>query len=417
MGELIWASLLHLWNDGLTAALTLLLPLMAMDLHLSYAQAAFVRTIHLATLAGVQIPIAVFAGAAREVAVLGGGLVWFGASYLALAGAMTPVAAVTWAAVAGIGAGGYHPVATNRIAHLADSGNRGRAVGTLNFAGDLGKFLLPAAAGAVASFLGWRTTLGLFGGLAALAGIAYLLVREGSHVCTDRAGLVHVAGTERTKTALATRPEVARGKDTAAAGWGIARPGPFALITAIGVIDNGIRSAALTFLPFLLVSRGLGTGEVGGLFGVMLLGGAAGKFVCGRWTDLVGERTVIIATEALMAAGLVGLPRVNGVASIAIYLLALGIVLNGTSSAVLTGVADTVDRVRGSRGYGAYFTSTFASGAIASVAYGVLADRRGLPGVFLGLGLVTLLIPVLALLLPANMAVRGRGNEVKINAR
>ncbi len=68
---------------------------------------------------------------------------------------MTFVGALTWVAVASAGAGTYHPVATNRIAHIADARNRGRALGTLNFSGDVGKFLLPAAAGAVASLAGW----------------------------------------------------------------------------------------------------------------------------------------------------------------------------------------------------------------------------------------------------------------------
>ncbi len=68
---------------------------------------------------------------------------------------MTFVGTLTWVAVAvaDAGAGTYHQVATNRIAHIADARNRGRALGTLNFSGDVGKFLLPAAAGAVASLL------------------------------------------------------------------------------------------------------------------------------------------------------------------------------------------------------------------------------------------------------------------------
>jgi MFS family permease len=390
--ELPWASLLHLWNDGLTAALTVLLPLVAADLHLGYAQVALVRSTHLAALAAAQIPIAALAGAARETAVLGGGLIWFGAAYLALAGAMTLVGAVTWAAIAGVGAGAFHPVATNRIARLADPRSRGRAVGTLNFAGDLGKFLLPAAAGVGATLLGWRRSLGLLGALGVLVGIGYLWIRHNAHA--ERVG---EGGAPPGRRGTGAPEESGR---ATVAGWGIVRPWPFALITAIGVIDNGIRSATLTFLPFLLVSRGLGTAEVGGLFGLMLIGGAAGKFVCGWLTDVVGQRVVIIITEVLMAAGIVGLLWVGNVAFLAIYLVALGAVLNGTSSAVLAGVADTVDRAPGSRGYGTYFTSTFAGAALAPAAYGVLADRGGLAAVFWGLGLVTLLIPVLASALP-----------------
>jgi len=385
--ELAWASLLHLWNDGLTAALTVLLPFVAADLHLGYAQAALLRTMHLAALTVTQIPLATLAGVARETAVLGGGLTWFGASYLVLAAATTFAGALTWAAVAGAGAGAYHPIATNRIASLADPRARGRAIGTLNFSGDIGKFLLPAAAGALAALAGWRWSLALLGGLGALVGTAYLWACRG-----------------RTAT---FEPPTNRAPDwpsarTSAGQWGIHRPVSFVVITAIGVIDNGIRSAVLTFLPFLLVARGLGGAEVGGLFALMLIGGGAGKLACGWLTDAVGQRVVIIVTEILMAAGTVGVLWVGGAAPLAVYLVGLGAALNGTSSAVLAGVADTVDRSRGSRGYGVYFTSTFAAAAIAPAAYGVLADRGGLPAVFWGLGLVTLLIPVLALFLPPD---------------
>ncbi len=87
--ELAWASLLHLWNDGLTAALTLL-PFVAADLRLGYAQAALLRTAHLvapnaaqiplAALTVTQIPLAALSGAVDEADILGGGLAWFGAS-------------------------------------------------------------------------------------------------------------------------------------------------------------------------------------------------------------------------------------------------------------------------------------------------------------------------------------------------
>ncbi len=106
---------------------------MAVDLQLGYAQAASLRTAHLLVLSAAQIPIAASASAARETAVLGGSLTWFGASYVALGAGMTFVGALTWVAVAGARPGTYHPVATNRIAHIADARNRGRALGTLNF--------------------------------------------------------------------------------------------------------------------------------------------------------------------------------------------------------------------------------------------------------------------------------------------
>jgi len=382
--DLAWVSLLHVWNDGLTAGLTVLLPFIAADLHLGYARAGLLRTAHILAMSGAQIPLAALAGRAGERAVLGLGLAWFGGACAALGAAATFAIALGWVAAAGIGAGAYHPIATNRIARVADPRGRGRAVGALNVAGDIGKFSLPAAAGILATLVGWRAGIASLGGLGAAVGLAYLWAHR------------HPGGDPQPST---EEPDRTRGAST---WWGIHRPRAFAVMTAIGVIDQGTRSAALTFLPFLLVARGFGKAEVGGLFAVMTLGGATGKFVCGWLTDLIGDRPVILTTEAVTAAGVIGLLWPHGAAVFAVYLTALGIVLNGTSSVLYAGVAALVDQVRGQRAYGVFYTITFLGSAIAPAAYGVIADRSGLAAVFWTLGLVTITILPLALLLPRH---------------
>ncbi|HKV45626.1 MAG TPA: MFS transporter, partial [bacterium] len=332
-------------------------------------------------------------GRAGERAVLGGGLAWFGGACAGLGAAVTFTLALAWVAVAGVGAGAYHPIATNRIARLADPRRRGRAVGALNVAGDIGKFALPAAAGGLATLTGWRESIAILGTLGVAVGVAYLWAHRRPTGADPGAS---TAATDRATDASTW--------------WGIRRPRAFAVMTSIGVIDQGTRSAALTFLPFLLVARGYGKAEVGGLFAVMTLGGAAGKFACGWLTDLIGDRPVIIATEVVTAAGTIGLLWLHGAAVFAVYLIGLGVVLNGTSSVLYAGVANLVDQARGQRGYGAFYTVTFLGSAIAPAAYGVLADRAGLAAVFWGLGLVTLTILPLALLLPG----RGRSAAGRI---
>lgn len=334
-----------------------------------------------------QIPLAALASRGLEVPLLGGGLVWFGVFTAGMGLAMTFVWALAFATVGGIGGGAYHPIATNRIARLANPGTVGRVVGTLNFAGDVGKFLLPAAAGVLAATAGWRVSLGVIGGLAACTGLVFLWSRR------------MVGAVER------ARDEWRRGDPAGAGGWwGIRRSRPFALMTAMTVLDSGIRSGTLTFLPFLLTAHGFGKAEVGGLFAVMLIGGGAGKLLCGWLTDMASQRVVIAVTEVLMAAGTVGLIWAVGSPLLIVYLLLLGAVLNGTSSVFYAGVAELVDPVRGSRGYGIFYTGTFVGSALAPVAYGVLADRDGLGTVFWGLGLMTLVIPLLAQLLPGRRA-------------
>jgi MFS transporter, FSR family, fosmidomycin resistance protein len=385
--ELAWAAMLHVWNDGLPVALTILLPSISGELRLSYMQAAMLRTLDTGVAGATQIPLAALVSRGLEIPVMGMGLVWFGMFTAGLGLATTFLAALALATVGGIGGGSYHPIATNRVARLAPPGAVGRVVGTLNFAGDVGKFLFPAAAGVLAATVGWRTSLEVIGSLAALTGMVYLW-------------------NQRTVGAVERSCALPRHGDSPGAGgwWGIRRPRPFALMTAMTVLDSGIRSGTITFLPFLLAAHGFAQPKIGGLFAMMLIGGGIGKLLCGWLTDMISQRLVIAATEVLMAAGTVGLTWAAGSPLLIVYLVVLGAVLNGTSSVFYAGIADLVDAPRASRGYGILYTGTFAGSAVAPAAYGVLADRAGLGAVFWGLGLAALAIPVLALFLPAGRA-------------
>ena len=140
-----WASVAHFLNDGLAASLTPLLPLMAADLSLSYSQAGAVK----AALNGVtslsQLPAGFLATRASEATFLGLGLGWFSLSFLLMGLAGGYQSLLLLMASAGLGGGVYHPVGTAWVSRTFLSGRRGAAVGTLNFAGDVGKVLLPGS--------------------------------------------------------------------------------------------------------------------------------------------------------------------------------------------------------------------------------------------------------------------------------
>src|SRR5438105_593741 len=83
----------------------------------------------------------------------------------------------------------------------------------------------------VAAGYGWRGGFVALGAIGALFALVYLLV---------------VPEPERLKPV--TRAD---GVVEAAPGWGIARPGLFAVLTFVGVLDSMARGTALTFAPFL----------------------------------------------------------------------------------------------------------------------------------------------------------------------
>jgi MFS family permease len=187
-------------------------------------------------------------------------------------------------------------------------------------------------------------------------------------------------------------------------GWGIRDGRGFGALCAIGMVDNATRTGFLTFMPFILIAKGLGVGGVGLAFALVFAGGATGKFVCGVVADRVGVIRTVVITEAattlfILTVVAAPLPVALGV------LIPLGIALNGTSSVLYGTVADLVSSDRRSRAYGLYYTTTIAASAAAPTVWGFVGDLGGVP-VTLGLvGVVVLTtIPLCLVLRPAVAA-------------
>jgi MFS transporter, FSR family, fosmidomycin resistance protein len=371
---------MHVVNDGLFVGIYPLLPLVAAELSLSYAQVGLLKTAYSGASAVLQVPAGMLAERWGEqmLLALGTGWVALGLCLIGLSGSF--VVLVGLALAAGLGGNVQHPVATSVISRLFEGGRRSTAIGTLNFAGDVGKIIAPLVAGAAALAYGWR------GGFVALGaiGLAFALVYLALVPEPDRPPPARVAADGTSGGA----PE--------AVGWGIARPTLFAALTAVGMLDAMARGTALTFLPFLLESKGIDPAGTSFYFSVLFAAGAAGKFLCGPLGDRWGNVAAIVVTELITAGGLVVLLAAPA-ELVLLALLPLGFVLNGTSSVLYAAVAGLVDVRRRARGYGLFYTCTLCASAGAPILYGLLADLAGLSAVFLVLALATGLIAPVAL--------------------
>lgn len=368
-------SAMHVVNDGLFVGIYPLLPLIAVELSLSYAEVGLLKTAFSGASAALQVPAGLLAERFGEQALLalGTGWVGLGLSAMGLVGSFWLLIAIALAA--GLGGNVQHPVATSVVSRLFEGGRRSTAIGTLNFAGDLGKIVAPLVAGAAAAAYGWRggfIALGLIGALFSL--VYFMAVPE-----PDRpTPLARSAG------------EAGNGP-----GWGIARPGVFGLLMIVGMLDATARGTFLTFAPFLLGEKGIDAAQMSFYFAVLFAAGAAGKFLCGPLGDRYGNVTTIVVTELVTAAALIALLAAPA-ALVLVALLPLGFVLNGTSSVLYASVANLVDIRRRARGYGLYYTATLCASAGAPVLYGLLADQVGLVTALAVLAAATGLIAPLA---------------------
>lgn len=372
---LLVASALHACNDAFFYVLYPLLPFMAAEFGLSYTEVGLVNAAFAGSSAVFQLPAGLIGERFGEYLLLAVGNGWVAAGLGAMALAGTFPLLLAAAVLGGLGGNLQHPLAAALVARAYDGRRRGVAIGTLNFSGDLGKLAAPALVTFVTLAFGWRVTLAVLG----LFGIAFSVGIAVSRTWV-RPPAPSRASSSDTRGHLSFR-----------------LPAGYWRLNGVGMLDATTRTAALTFLPFVLASRGVGAPEIGLLFGVVFAGGAAGKFICGVVGDRVGAFGVVLVTEIFTACALVGFLWAPITIQVAVVLAAiLGFGLNGTSSVLYAAVAALVpDGKRGS-GYGIYYTGTQLAASGAALGYGIVADHLGLEWTFLAMAALTLAIVPLA---------------------
>jgi len=368
----------HALHDGYTDLVYVMLPIWQTEFGLGFAALGLMKTVFSGTLAGFQIPAGFVAerfGAAAVLA-LGTALAGFGYFLAGLSNGLTFLVVALF--IGGLGASTQHPLGSSLIAH-AFAGKRSlKALGTYNFAGDIGKMTLPAAATLLFVVLPWRHAVMLLGGLGAIAAIAIFIAMPRF----------------RDDTAAPGKSEDAARARAAIPAYG------FPLLLSVGVIDSATRMAFLTFLPFVLTAKGASLQTVGLALTLVFAGGAAGKLVCAFIGARIGVVATVWLTETVTALGIMALLPLPLEAAL-ILLPVVGVALNGTSSVLYGSVPELVEPARRQRAFGIFYTGTIGAGAVSPAVYGLLGDAVGVPLALVAVGAIVLLtLPITFILRP-----------------
>lgn len=364
------ASLAHGVHDGLTDVIYVLLPLWQVAFGLSYAQVGLLRGAYAGMMAGFQLLASKGARHWGREALLIRGTALAGLAYLMAAQASDLILLLIALMLAGLGASTQHPLASALVADAYEgSGKVKQALAQYNFAGDIGKALIPGLVGLVLVYVSWQanaTALGLLG-LAAAAALWWLL-------------------RQAPLASQSTRKATAQD-------WVGSRSGLAALI-ATGTLDSGVRMGFLTFLPFLLQSKGAMTAQIGLALTLLFIGGAFGKLFCGYLGARLGPVRTVICTE-LLTAGLILLAMLLPYLPLMLVMPLVGLALNGTSS-VLTGlVPDFAGSEQRERVFACFYTGTVGGGALAPVLIGAISDHTGVEQGLMALaGMLLLTLPL-----------------------
>jgi MFS family permease len=362
---LLAASGAHAVHDGLTDLIYVLLPVWQAQFAISYAMIGLLRAAYSGVMAGFQLLASRLARRWGRERMLIGGTALAGVAYLiaGMAGGL-PLLLIALM-LGGLGASTQHPLASSLVADAYEAGGGVKqALSQYNFAGDIGKTLIPGAVGLLLVVVSWQTSVMLIGllGLAAAALLWWLLP---SRATAGRAKAARVSG-------------------------GTGSIGGLRALLATGTLDSAVRMGFLTFLPFLLKNKGAGTAGIGVALSLLFVGGAFGKLFCGYLGARVGMMKTVWATESLTSLCIllaVWLP----LSGVMLMLPLLGLALNGTSSVLYGVVPELAAAGRHEQAFAWFYTGTIGAGALSPVLFGRLGDVLGVPVALCALAALLLL--------------------------
>jgi FSR family fosmidomycin resistance protein-like MFS transporter len=269
----------------------------------------------------------------------------------------------------GAGAATQHPIGSALVTRAFSGARSLKAFGAYNFAGDVGKVLLPATATSLLLILPWRpayTLLGLAGIVAAMV-IAILTPKVAPEPHPPSAEL-----------ALGERGE----GDTA-------RRFGFRILVLFGIADSVVRGSFFVCLPFLLIGKGAAVTTAGFALTLVFIGGAAGKLACGWIGNWLGNPATIAICQTLTAVGIV-VVLLLPVQLTLVMLPFVGLVLNGVTTVIYGSVPNYAAPERRTHLLSAFYTITIGAAAVSPPAAGFLSDLIGIPGTVIIVSTLTL---------------------------
>jgi MFS transporter, FSR family, fosmidomycin resistance protein len=349
------ACIAHAVHDGMTDLVYVLLPIWQTQFAISYAMAGLMRALYSGVMAGLQIKASGLSKRFGRRALLVTGTALAGTGYL-LAGQAGGIVGIGAAlAFGGMGASTQHPLASSLVADTHRGSASKKALASYNFSGDVGKMLVPALVGVSLNWMSWRQSVTAIG----LLGIATALFLA------------------RTMPTLPPKTLTDKARDSAAASSSTASSGFIALLLT-GVLDSASRMGFLTFLPFLLKSKGAVSSTIGLALSLLFIGGAAGKLVCGYLGVRLGMMRTVWLTEAATALFILLILGLDLNPALALLPL-LGLALNGTSSVLYGTVPELVQSDNREHAFALFYTGTIGGGALSPILFGYLSDRAGIP--------------------------------------
>ena len=377
----------HAVQDGLGAALYILMPILAQAFGLSYAQVGMIRAANNCASTLFEVPSGVLAERFGERRLLVFGLICAGAGYLCLSSATGLWTILVSLLVLGTGGAFQHALSSSLVSNTFDVTQRRSALGIYNSSGDVGKLAFTGLFG-LATGLGaaWQGVVAVFAMAVLLVALAVFYVLRHADAGGRRPGAP--------KTKVHTEP----------GGWGIHDRQGFAALCLTVFLDTAVQTGFLVFVVFVIADKGISTHMAAFAVVLTLIGGIFGKAGCGYLAQRIGVRNAFILAQCATAFGIVALVISAPLAAFVLLPL-LGMFLQGSTSITYGSITDLFRSNRQSRGFAMIYTVSSLSAIAGPVVFGVLSDHSGLDAAMLAMALVSLLA------IPPSLLLAGRAGR------
>src|SRR5512136_1419028 len=158
----------HFIDDGFADSIYLLLPFIAAELHLSFSQVGLLKGVFSGAMSLFQLPMSLLGEKVGELTVIAGGNFGLTGGFLLLSMAYSFPTILFCLIFSKAAAGGQHALGSSTLSKVFESSGRRAAMGTYNFAGDIGKVCIPFLVATAINLWGWRQ--GIF--VLSIAGMA-----------------------------------------------------------------------------------------------------------------------------------------------------------------------------------------------------------------------------------------------------
>jgi len=379
----------HVVQDGMSATVYVLMPILAQTFGLSYAQVGLFKGLKSTSQAVLEMCSGVVTERLGECRILALGLILTAVGYALLAVAPSALMVMICLLIIGAGTAFQHAPSSALIISAFPIDARRGPLGLYNSSGDVGKLLFTGGFSlAIGAGLAWQNVSLIYSAITLVSGIAIAIL------------------TRALSKALAEQQAAGQNghPSDVSLGWGILNWRSYAMLIAIVSVDTMIQTATLVFVAFLMLAKGLPLMVATGATVILLAGGVFGKASCGYLADKLGVKPAFILIQVVTALGLVGIVYAPAWLAL-VLLLPVGAVVQGSSSITYGFAADLIHPRRMARGYALlYATASFAS-AIGPVAFGVLADSYDIQAAIIAMAVISLLAAPTILLLPAQQVI------------